>query len=164
MRISFQSSGDKKRLKTNLDVHLDHVRNSGVIDAIRLAKLWKVRNWIPIRTFVLELAVIKLLEDHKKKSNSAQMEQFLTELRDHSADLCVEDSANPHGNDLSQCLDDTLKNQLSNVAKRTLQQIETSGWEAVFGKIQKQEKAAWIEILRSAAAAATPSRPRLPEA
>jgi hypothetical protein len=35
---------DKKRLKTNLDVHLDHVRDSGVIDAIRLAKLWGVRN------------------------------------------------------------------------------------------------------------------------
>jgi hypothetical protein len=37
----FQSNGDKRRLKTNLDVHLDHVRDSGVIDAIRLAKLWK---------------------------------------------------------------------------------------------------------------------------
>lgn len=37
----YQSNGDKKRLKTNLDVHLDHVRDSGVIDAIRLAKLWK---------------------------------------------------------------------------------------------------------------------------
>jgi hypothetical protein len=64
----FQSSGDKKRLKTNLDVHLDHVRDSGVIDAIRLAKLWKVRNGLPVRTFVLELAVIKLLEGHKNPS------------------------------------------------------------------------------------------------
>jgi hypothetical protein len=40
----YQSSGDKKRLKTNLDVHLDHVRDSGLIDAIRVAKLWRVRN------------------------------------------------------------------------------------------------------------------------
>src|ERR1700756_5913851 len=52
----YQSGGDKKRLKTNLDIHLDHVRYSGLIDAIRLAKLWKVRNDLPIRTFVLELA------------------------------------------------------------------------------------------------------------
>jgi hypothetical protein len=160
----FQSSGDKRRLKTNLDVHLDHVRNSGVIDAIRLAKLWKVRNGLPVRTFVLELAVIQLLEDHKKKSNSEQLKHFFTELRDHSADLCVEDPANPHGNDLSVCLDDNLKNQLSEAAKRTLQQIEASGWEAVFGTIQKQQKAARIEVLRNAASVATPSRPWLPEA
>ena len=63
----YQSGGDKTRLKTNLDVHLDHVRNSGVIDAIRMAKLWRVRNGLPIRTFVLELAVIKLLEGQEEE-------------------------------------------------------------------------------------------------
>jgi hypothetical protein len=160
----YQSGGDKTRLKTNLDVHLDHVRNSGVIDAIRIAKLWRVRNGLPIRTFVLELAVIKLLKDQKKKSLSAQMEHFWTELRDNSANLCIEDPANPNGNDLSKCLDDNLKSQLASVAKRTLEQIKSSGWEAVFGNVQKQEKAARIEILRSAAAVATPSRPWLPKA
>jgi general secretion pathway protein A len=60
-----------------------------------LAKLWNVRNGLPIRTFVLELAVIKLLEDKKKKSLSAQMEHFWTELRDNSANLCVEDALFP---------------------------------------------------------------------
>ena len=128
----YQSGGDKKRLKTNLDVHLDHVRDSDVIDAIRLAKLWKVRNALPIRTFVLELAVIKLLEKKKNKSLSAQMEHFWTELRDNSANLTVEDPANPNGNDLSKCLDDNLKSQLAAAAKRTLEQIDSSGWEAVY--------------------------------
>lgn len=160
----YQSGGDKKRLKTNLDVHLDYVRDSDVIDAIRLAKLWKVRNALPIRTFVLELAVIKLLEKKKNKSLSAQMEHFWTELRDNSTNLTVEDPANPNGNDLSKCLDDNLKSQLASAAKRTLEQIKSSDWEAVFGNVQKQEKAARIEILRSAAAVATPSRPWLPKA
>ena len=160
----YQSGGDKKRLKTNLDVHLDHVRDSGVIDAIRLAKFWKVRNGLPIRTFVLELAVIKLLKEKKKKSLSAQMEHFWTELRDNSANLTLEDPANPNGNDLSKCLDDNLKSQLAAAAKRTLEQIDSSGWEAVFGKTEKQEKAARVEILRRAAAVATPSRPWLPKA
>lgn len=160
----YQSSGDKKRLKTNLDVHLDHVRDSGVIDAIRLAKLWKVRNGLPIRTFVLELAVIKLLEDQKKKGLATQMKHVWTELRDNSADLTVEDPANPNGNDLSKCLDDNLKSQLAAAAKRTLEQIEASGWETVFGKTEIQEKAARVEILRRAAAVATPSRPWLPKA
>src|SRR5215475_5512435 len=159
----YQSSGDKKRLKTNLDLHLEHVRDSGVIDAIRLAKLWKVRNSLPIRTFVLELAVNKLLEGKKKKPLSAQMEHFWTELRDDSANLTVEDPANPNGNNLSKCLDDNLKRQLASAAKRTLDQIDLAGWEAVFGKIEKPEKAARIEILRRAAAVATPSRPWFPK-
>lgn len=160
----YQSGGDKTRLKTNLDVHLNHVRDSGLIDAIRVAKLWRVRNGIAIRTFVLELAVIKLLKDKKKKSLSAQMEHFWTELRDNAANLTVEDPANPSGNDLSACLDDNLKSQLAATAKRTLELIDSSGWEAVFGKTENQEKAARVEILRRAAAVATPSRPWLPEA
>jgi hypothetical protein len=160
----YQSGGDKTRLKTNLDVHLDHVRDSGVIDAIRIAKLWRVRNGLPVRTFVLELAVIKLLKDQKKKSLSAQMEHFWTELRDNSANLCIEDPANPNGNDLSKCLDDNLKTQLASAAKRSLEQIKSSGWEGVFGNVQTQQKAARIEILRSAASVATPSRPWLPKA
>ena len=158
----YQAGGEKKRLKTNLDVHLKHVRESGVVEPIRLAKLWKVRNSLPIRTFVLELAVIKLLKDKKKKSLSAQMEHIWTELRDNSANLCVEDPANPNGNDLSKCLDDSLKSLLAAIAERTLEQIENSGWEAVFGKTEKQDKAARIEILRRAAAVAAPSRPWLP--
>ncbi|HTF65092.1 MAG TPA: hypothetical protein VK638_20640 [Edaphobacter sp.] len=160
----YQSGGDKQRLKTNLDVHLDHVRDSGVIDAIRVAKLWRVRNSLPIRTFVLELAVIQLLEDKKKVTLSAQMKHFWTELRDNAANLTVEDPANPNGNDLSICLDQGLKSQLAAAAKRTLDQIESSGWEAVFGKIEKQEKTARVEILRQAATVAMPSRPWLPEA
>jgi hypothetical protein len=160
----YQSTGDKTRLKTNLDVHLKHVKESGVIDPIRLAKLWKVRNGLPIRTFVLELAVIKLLEGKTKKTISAQMQHFWTELRDNSASLTVEDPANPNGNDLSKEFDDNLKSQLSSAAKRTLTQIDSSGWEAVFGETEKKDKAARVEILKRATSVAAPSRPWLPEA
>lgn len=160
----YQSAGEKKRLKTNLDVHLKHVKESGVIDAIRLAKLWKVRNGLPIRTFVLELAVIKLLKGKTKKDISEQLEHFWTELRDNSANLTVEDPANPSGNDLSKELDDNLKSQLASAAERTLAQIDSSGWEAVFGEAEKKEKAEKIQLLRRAVSVAAPTRPWLPKA
>jgi hypothetical protein len=118
-------------------VHLKRVKESGLTDAIRLAKLWKVRNPLPIRTFVLELLVIKLLAGMKNKSIWKQMECFWTELRDNSANPSVEDPANPNGNDLSGCLDDALKSQLAAAAKRTLDQIDSHGWEAVFGKVER---------------------------
>jgi hypothetical protein len=56
---------------------------------------------------------------------------------------------------LSKFFDDHLKSQLESAAKRTLEQIDSSGWEAVSGKT-KQEKAARVEILRRAAVVATP--------
>ena len=58
----YLSTGDKERLKTNLDVHIAHVKDSGVIEAIRLLKLWRVRNAIPIKHFALELLAIELLK------------------------------------------------------------------------------------------------------
>jgi len=159
----YQSTGDKKRLKTNLDVHLEHVRESGLIDPIRLAKLWKVRNGLPIRTFVLELIVIKTLKDKKETGISEQMEHFWKELRDNSANLSVEDPANPSGNDLSKELDDNLKAQLASAARRTLKQIDESGWEVVYGEPEKKEKAEKVQFLRQAASVAVaPARPWLP--
>jgi tRNA nucleotidyltransferase (CCA-adding enzyme) len=41
-----RTTGDKERLKTNLDVHIEHIRDSGVRPAIRLMKLWNVRNCV----------------------------------------------------------------------------------------------------------------------
>jgi hypothetical protein len=41
-------------------MHLSHIKNSNVVDAIRLIKLWRVRKALMFKTFVLELLVIKL--------------------------------------------------------------------------------------------------------
>ncbi len=97
----YQSSGEKKRLKTNLDVHIEHVRESGVTDAIRLLKLWRVRNGLRIKHFALELLAIKLLKDKKSVTLASQLKHVWEELRDHPDNISIEDPANPAGNDLS---------------------------------------------------------------
>jgi tRNA nucleotidyltransferase (CCA-adding enzyme) len=158
----YQADADKQRLKTNIDVHIEHVRGSGVTDAIQLVKLWKVRNGLNLKHFVLELTVIKLLAGKRHKSLSVQLEHVWTELRDHIDDLVVEDPANPEGNDLSSVLDAT-RNSLRMAARRTLELIETSGWEAVFGVIEKRISIQTTERLRRAAASvAAPTRPWCP--
>lgn len=79
------------------------------------------------------------------------MEDLWTELRDNSANLCVEDPANPNGNDLSGLLGDDVKSQLASAAMRTLAQIDASGWEAVFGEAENKEKAEKVQLLHRAA-------------
>lgn len=130
----YRNSTEKSYLKTNLQVHIDHVRKSGVRSAIRLAKLWNIRNGVGAKTFALELLVIKLLEEKRSAPVSEQLLHVWTELRDRPNDLAVEDPANPTGNDLKPTLD-ACRWSLSAVAGTTLAHIDAAGWESVFGPV-----------------------------
>ncbi|MGB8703023.1 MAG: hypothetical protein WCD18_26705, partial [Thermosynechococcaceae cyanobacterium] len=133
-----RTTGNKQRLKTNLQTHIDHIKDSGVRDAIRLIKLWKVRNGIvSAKTFVLELLVIKLLEKEKSLDLSLQLQHIWAKFRDAADSLSVEDPANAN-NDLKPSLDQ-CRLLLSSAASTTLWQIENKGWEAVFGKILEED-------------------------
>ena len=82
-----RENDEKTRLKTNLQTHVDHVRDSGVRPAIRMVKYWRERNGVEIRTFALELLIIDLLKDKKDRSLQTQLAHVWTEFRDHSASL-----------------------------------------------------------------------------
>lgn len=161
-----RTTGDKTRLKTNLLVHIEHVKKSGVRSAIRLAKVWNVRHGVGAKTFVLELLVIKLLAEKKNESLEDQLTHFWTELRDSPADLAIEDPANPTGNDLTPILDE-CRASLSAVAATTLANIAAIGWPSVFGEVEDDDddgggsgKTSKSAALSSAAAAVTrPTKP-----
>jgi len=159
------TTGDKERLKTNLDVHIDHIRDSGVREAIRLIKLWRVRNGLKAKTFVLELLVVKLLQGKKGVAVAEQLKHLWTEFRDNTENLSVEDPANPSGNDLKPILDE-MRWSLSAVARTTLTSLEALGWEAVFGRVEEDDdggRGARVNILRSAVHIARPTKPWLRE-
>jgi hypothetical protein len=149
----YRTGGEKKYLKTNLDVHIDNVKDSGVVPAIRLLKLWAVRNGVGIKTFALELLAIELLEGRKSRALADQLDHVLTEFRDNPDDLAIEDPANPHGNDLSELLNDAVRAELQRVARHTLEQVDRDGWQGVFGAVD--DKAADVAALKRMAAAAT---------
>ncbi len=156
-----QNGGTKDRLKTNLNVHIDHIKGSGVADVIRLMKLWNVRNGIGVKTFVLELLTVKLLESKKSNSLSGQLEHVWSEFRDNAENLAVEDPANPNGNDLKPALD-ACRWSLSSIARTTIANIESQGWESVFGPLKDEQesqesKTATIHV--AVAHAAVPTRP-----
>lgn len=141
---------DEHRLKTNLKVHLEHIRDSRVRKQIRLAKLWKILNGLQIRTFPLELLVIEVLEQSENKDNlDNSMKEFWEALRDNISNIRIEDPANPCGNDLSDVFDDTLKLVLSNAASRTLETIKDSGWESVFGKVETESDSEKVARIHS---------------
>ncbi len=156
----YQSSGEKKRLKTNLDVHIEHVRESGVTEAIRLLKLWRVRNGLRIKHFALELLAIKLLKDKKSVTLANQLKHVWEELHDHPDNISIEDPANPAGNDLSALVDPSIRSELSQVARAALDAIGSSGWQTVFGTIdEKSEEEKTESLKRAAVRVVTPTKP-----
>lgn len=156
-----RTTPEKESLKTNLQVHVDHIKGSGVVPAIRLQKLWKARNGLDsAKTFVLELLVVKLLAKRDKLGLDEQLKHVWTEFRDNADKLSVEDPANSN-NDLTEALDG-CRGLLAAAASTTLWQIENEGWEAVFGPVEdeKENSANRSGGLKAAVAAvSTPSRP-----
>lgn len=155
----YQKSAEKCRLKTNLDVHIKHIKDSGVVDALRLLKLWKTRKTLRIKQFVFELLVIELLDGKKSKSLEDQLKHVWTNIKDSADPISVKDPANPNGNDLTQLIKDMWP-QLQSAASATLSTIESLGWESVFGTVSKSSSATVVEkAQRAAASVSSPTRP-----
>jgi Second Messenger Oligonucleotide or Dinucleotide Synthetase domain len=157
-----QNGGGKARLKTNLQTHVEHIRDSGVRDAIKLLKLWKYQRRVRIKTFVLELLVIKLLKGRKDADLSKQLAHIFTVLRDDVESLSVQDPANSN-NDLKPLLDEA-RGDISAWAATTMGYIDKDRWEDVFGKVPEKAAAASVTAAIAKAAALTaPVRPWNPE-
>ena len=145
-----QDGGDKSRIKTNLDKHISHVRDSDFTPIIRLMKLWNIRNAVGAKTFILELIVIHLLKGHENDNIGVQFIRVLSELRDNASSINVEDPANPSGNDLSELLDDRVRRAMSDVAAATLAHLEAGQFHAVFGDVSEEsDKSAALAAIAS---------------
>jgi hypothetical protein len=160
----YQNGADKDRLKTNIEVHINHVKDSGVIPALRLLKLWKARRQLQVKQFAFELLGIKLLKNKKNGDLESQLKHVWTSIKDSEEAIAVEDPANPTGNDLSPILKSAWP-ELSARARDTLELIENSGWEVVFGQIEEEtdKENNTRNLIRAAAAVSAPTKPWLPK-
>ena len=128
--------GDKERMQTNLKVHIDHIVNSGCVPVIRLAKLWARRNNIGIKTFVLELFVVRTLSSSHDKTNLAKsFRQVLEALKDEFGTLQLVDPANSN-NVVSQLVSPSEQTMVAHAAQETLNKVNESNdianWRTVF--------------------------------
>lgn len=144
----YQSGSEKDRLKTNLDVHIKNIRDSGLNDVIRLVKLWKIKVGLNLKTFVLELLVVKYAKKYQSDPLSNGLISFWEFLRD-SQDFSVEDPANPEGNDLSSLLDQGTKQLLRTYAANATQLVDNENWEGIFGPEEPMPGSEKIEAVKS---------------
>ncbi|MDP2763136.1 MAG: nucleotidyltransferase [Enterobacteriaceae bacterium] len=134
----YQEGAEKSRLKTNPDKHIDYIKNSKLIDIIKLLKIWGNKNGVEIKTFVLELLTVKVLIDRKDKSLSENLKYFWEEMKDNIDNIAIEDPANPN-NDLSDIFNDSVKQSIKLIAEIALGNIENDEWENIFGQIEDND-------------------------
>jgi hypothetical protein len=145
----YQLSGDKKRLKTNLDVHIGHIKDSGLTKTIKLVKIWKNIYSIDVKTFVLELLVVKVLDKSKDDSGLEKcLKKFFEELSTNIDNVSIEDPANS-GNDLSLLFDSAVKSSLSAASANAIGLINENKWEDLFGTVEDVDKSYVINSLKT---------------
>jgi hypothetical protein len=106
--------------KTNVARHIQTVSSSGVVNEIRILKLWRNQRRLDFPSFYLELTVIQALAGRKTASLSANVRTVLEYLRDRFANARVEDPANTN-NILSDELSSTAKQTIATAAKVSLE-------------------------------------------
>lgn len=153
----FQTEGDKDRLKTNLEKHVKHIAESKLVDTIRLVKIWKELNQLDAKTFILELLVIKVLDEMTDaKGLDICFESLLTGISENLDNIALEDPANPSGNDLSELYNDSVKSNLKSLAEKTLILIDEEKWSDIFGEIDEaddEEKGQAIKEIKQTSSA-----------
>lgn len=138
----YLSSAEGNYIQTNLKTHIAHIKDGGQQDVIKLMKLWKVRNRLTLRTFVLELLVVRVLKDSKITRNPRKVREVLVFIRDQISDVRLEDPANS-ANVVSELLTPTEKifaSSLAGEAIRILDSAQNEGAEVeAWRKVFKEE-------------------------
>lgn len=141
--------GDRERIQTNLKTHIEYITSSGCQDIIKLVKIWKVRNGLSLKTFILELFVINALRGYQNKSNLDLAFTKVIEALANSMRVELVDPANS-ANIVSQSLTPADKSAISARAQETLETIK---------KYSSDDK--WKMVFKEVAPTVTPREPRL---
>lgn len=150
--------GDRERMQTNLKTHIDYIANSGCVPVIRLVKVWSNRNNVQIKTFILELFVVKSLEGFRDKGNlKLSFRKVMEAFKNDFGSTALVDPANT-ANPVSRLISSSDKVMVSHAAGEAFDKIEFSDnlvdWKAVFRESLGSTPHA--RALESAIAKATP--------
>lgn len=84
-----QNEGNKERLKTNLQTHIDHIKNCEGRDTLKLLKLIRVRHDLEMKQFAMDLLGVDLLESKAGETLEGQLTHVLESIRDSDGPLSM---------------------------------------------------------------------------
>lgn len=107
--------------QANIDLHINKVTNSGRLNEIRAAKIWRQNHNLEFPSFYLELIVIEALKNRRIGNLSNNFWIVLQFLRDSFVNKRVVDPSNTN-NIISDSLTRAEKNAIASQARTSLNQ------------------------------------------
>lgn len=132
------AEGEKERLQTNLKTHISHIKDSGCVPIIRLVKIWAHRNNVKVKTFVLELFVVEVLNGSRSKNDlKVSFLKVLEEMKNRFVSIELVDPANT-GNVVSRLMPTNEKTAVAQAASKAFDALNSQDslaiWEDVFNE------------------------------
>jgi hypothetical protein len=114
-------------IKTNFNTHLQVVKDSDVIEEIRLLKIWRNLRNLRLPSFCLELAVIDALRRQTRHQPAAGMEVVLQYLQDVLPGAPIRDPANFE----NRVSDDLLRHEKLAISEAASESLKRADWTKI---------------------------------
>ena len=117
----------RRVMRTNFDTHLKTVRESDVIEEIRLLKIWRNMRGLRFPSFCLDLTVIDALRHKAHHQPAANLLTVFQYLKDVFPNAPIRDPAD-FDNRVS---DDMLKHEKLAVADAAAESLKLTDWSQI---------------------------------
>jgi len=114
-------------IRTNFGTHQKEVKESDVIEEIRLLKIWRNLRNLRLPSFCLELAVIDAMRHQAHHQPAKNLEHILKYVKDVLPNAPIRDPAN-FDNRVS---DDVMKHEKLAIAEAAAQSLKQSDWSKI---------------------------------
>ena len=114
-------------IRTNFDTHLKVVKESDVIEEIRLAKIWRNLRNLRLPSLYLELAVMDALHRSPRHQPATNMGTVLAYFKDTLPNAPIRDPANFE----NRVSDDLLKHEKLAISEAAAQSLKQADWSKV---------------------------------
>ena len=123
---------EKTKLRTSMKIHMEHIERHNRRDVIKLLKLWKYRQDVPIKTFLLEIMIHLACYEVNRESLSDQLEAVFEYIANNIVNKEFYDPAN-RDNIISADLTRREKNEIRDKAHKALNR---EYWGQIFKNIR----------------------------
>ena len=123
---------ENTKLRTSMQVHIEHIERCNRRDVIKLLKLWKYRQDVPIKTFLLEIITHLACYDVTRESLSVQLEKVLEYISNNIVNKEFYDPANKN-NIITGDLTHSEKKEIRDKAYKALNR---EYWGQIFKNIR----------------------------
>jgi predicted nucleotidyltransferase len=115
-------------LQTNIEEQKEYIRKSGARDIIKLTKIWRTKWDLQVKSFAVELLVIKALDGNDETALDARMKAVLEFIRDHMESVRLIDPGNSNNN-VADTIPALEKKYLARTAAECVQYLDDADEE-----------------------------------